>query len=103
MQACLYMAPFIIFKGRKSDPGLMRSDSLRRRADVDVRAGSRAGNRPADGNERYALRGEITYQRLPFGAVGVYRDVDGLAVIEAKLVVRFGLTDRAHGKRSCEF
>src|SRR5262245_23828803 len=81
----------------------MRGDSLRRRADVNMRACGRPGNRPANGNERDALRGEITDQRLPFGAVWVYGDVDGLAVIETQLVVRYGLTDRAHGKRPCEF
>src|SRR5215510_6872266 len=81
----------------------MRGDSPRRRADVDMSACGRPGNRPANGNERDALRGEITNQRLPFGAVRVYGDVDGFTMIEAQLVVRFGLTDRAHWKRSCEF
>src|SRR2546428_4976685 len=92
-----------MWDGLKSVPRLMRRDSLRRRADVNMRAGSRPGNRSANGDKRDALGGEITDQRLPFGAVRMYGDVDGLAVIEAQLVVRFGLADRAHGKRFCEF
>src|SRR5215813_196340 len=81
----------------------MRGYSLRWRADVDVRAGGRSGNRSANGDERDALRGEITDQRLPFGAVRMQGDVDRVAVIEAQPVVRFGLADRACGKGFAEF
>src|SRR5262249_39612853 len=81
----------------------MRGYSLRWRADVDVRAGGRSGTRSANGDERDALRGEITDQRLPFGAVRMQGDVDRVAVIEAQPVVRFGLADRACGKGFAEF
>src|SRR5262249_55403815 len=84
-------------------PGLMRRDSLRRRADVDMRAGGRSGDRPANGYERNALRGEITDQRLSFGAVGMHGDIYSLAVIEAQLVVCRRLAERADRKRFCEF
>ena len=81
----------------------MRRDSLRWRADVDVRAGGRSGNRSANGDKRDALRGKITDQRVSFSAVGMHGDIDGFAVIETKLVVRSGLTDRVRGRGLANF
>src|SRR5262249_34632720 len=80
-------------------PGLIRRDSLRRGADVNMRAGGRSGNCSANGYERNALRGEIIDQRLSFGAVGMHGDIDRLAVIETQLVVCRSLADRADWKR----
>src|SRR5262245_530126 len=81
----------------------MRGAPFRLWADVDVGAGGRSGNDSANGDERDALRGEITDQRLPFFAVGMEGDVNGCAVVEAKPVVRFGLAHGACGKRPAEF
>src|SRR5262245_12094091 len=81
-----------------SDLDLMGPDSFRGSADVDMGAGRGSGDRPANRDKRYTLRSEIADQSLPFGAVRMYGDVNGFAVIETQAIVGLGLTERADGK-----
>src|SRR5262249_31575466 len=74
----------------------------RRLADVHVRARRLAGDRAAEGEERYALRAQPRDQRLALGAVGMHRDVERVAVVEAETVVHRRLAERAHRQRAVE-
>lgn len=63
---------------------------------MDVRSGGRAGYRMAKGYERNALRSQIAHQRLSLRAVRLYCDINGVAMIEAELIVHRSLTVRAN-------
>ena len=76
--------------------------AARGQADVKVSAGRRAGNRAANGNERNALRAQEALQGQPFDAVGMNRDIQRIAVIEAQPIMRIGLPESTHGHRPSE-
>ena len=58
-----------------------------RRADMNVRAGRRAGDRAAKSYKRDPLRPQIGHQRLPLNAIRMESDVESATVIETEPVV----------------
>src|SRR5205085_4626655 len=74
------------------------ANTVRRVADVYVRASGRAGDGLTEGDEGDALTAKVMHQRLAFGAVGVDGYVYRVAVIEAELRVHSRLPERADGQ-----
>ena len=75
---------------------------LRRLAHVNVGAGRRAAHGSAEGDERQAGLAQPVHHRAAFRGIGMDRDVDRVAMIEAELVVHRRLAVGAHGQRAIE-
>ena len=63
---------------------------------MNVRSGSRARRGISKGDKWYAGTAQMVNERLPFRAVGMKRDVDGIPVIESHAVMSRSLAVGAY-------
>src|SRR5215216_5458661 len=70
--------------------------------DVNVSAGSGACYGLTKSYKWNARAAQVSHQGLTFGAVGMHRDINRIAMIESKAIMHFGLTECAHRKRTTE-